>query len=592
MPDHRVQRRLAAVVAADVVGYSRHIESDEEGTRARLRSLHTELIDARIAADGGRIVKTTGDGILVEFGSAVDAVRNALNIQGAMARRNHDLDEERRIEFRVGVNVGDVIVEDDDIHGDGVNVAARLEGLCEPGGVYISGTAFDQVDGKIAAMFEDLGEQTVKNISKPVRIYRVSADTDGGKTDGAATTTSGLALPDKASIAVLPFDNLSGDPNQEHFADGITEDIITGLSKNRWLFVIARNSSFTYKGQPVDVKEVGRDLGVRYVLEGSIRKMGNRVRATGQLIEAETGNHIWAERYDRDIEDIFALQDEITGAIVREVAPEIEVAEQERSVRRPPANLGAWDYYHRGMRHLFRVTREDLERAEEYFGMAISADPEFAPPRTGLSLMSYMQAWLSWTDSSAEALAEAIRHAEEAIKLDDKDAFAYFSLGRTLTLKGEFETGMAQLRHALRLNPNLGIASYGLGLAHLFSGRIEDSLGYFDDAIRLSPRDNFLYAYQMFKGVALGYLGRNDEAIEFSRMACWRGNADINPHLFFASILGHLGRAEEAKTQVTAALSTDPDFTLSRFANGMVSPMIDPLKSWVLDGMRKAGLPD
>jgi adenylate cyclase len=589
MADERVQRRLAAILVADVVGYSRLVEQDEEGTRARLRSLHAEVIDPRIAADGGRIVKTSGDGILVEFGSIVDAVRNALAIQTAMSGRNESLPEGRRIMFRVGINMGDVIVEGDDIHGEGVNIAARLEGLCRPGEVYVSGVVHDQAAGKLAASFEDLGEQTVKNITRPVKVYRVHA----GPNDTSATANwfDPLPLPEKASIAVLPFDNLGGDPEEDYFADGITEDIITGLSKIRWLFVIARNSSFTYKGQAVDVKEVGRDLGVRYVLEGSIRKVGNRVRATGQLIEAATGDHIWAERYDRDIEDIFALQDEITLSIVREVAPEIEIAEQERSLRRPPANLNAWDIYYRGMRHVYRVTPEDMIQADEYFRAAIDADPEFAPPRTGLAFVRYMQAWLNWVDSPREALEEALVLSEDAIRLDDKDAFAYFSLGRQLTMKGEFDAGMAHLKHALRLNPSLGIASYGMALGHLFSGGIEESLVYFDDAIRLSPRDNFLYAYQMWKGLALGYLGEISDAIELSRMACWRGNADINPHLFFASVLGQLGRTADAETQVAAVLTTNPEFRISRIANGMLSNMADPLKSWTVEGMQKAGLP-
>ena len=590
MTEERVQRRLAAILVADVVGYSRLMEQDEEGTRARLRSLHAEVIDPRIAADGGRIVKTSGDGILVEFSSIVDAVRNALSIQAAMSGRNDALAESRRIMFRIGINLGDVIVEGDDIHGDGVNVAARLEGLCGPGEIYVSGAVYDQTVGKLEASFEDLGEQSVKNIAKRVRIYRAGAAPNEMRT--APSWSDPLALPDKASIVVLPFDNLSSDPEQEYFVDGITEDIITELSKNRRLFVIARNTSFTYKDQAVDVKEVGHDLGVRYVLEGSIRRAGNRVRATGQLIEAATGNHIWAERYDRDIEDIFTLQDEITTAIVSEVAPEIEVAEQERSLRRPPANLGAWDHYYRGMRHVNRVTREDMVLADACFQTAIVADPEFSPPHSGLAFVRYMQAWLGWVDSPHHALEEALHLAENAIKLDDKDAFAYFSLGRLLTIKGEYETSMVHLRHALRLNPNLGIASYGLGLAHLFAGHIEESLGYFDNAIRLSPRDHFLYAYQMFKGLALCYLGRGDEAIELNRMACWRGNADINPHLFCASVLGHLGRAAEADTQVAAVITIDPDFRISRFATGFLSSMAEPLKSWFLEGMRKAGLPE
>ncbi len=294
MAEKRVQRRLAAILAADVVGYSRAMEADEEGTRVRLRSLHADLIDPRIAADGGRIVKTTGDGFLVEFGSAVDAVRNALDIQGAMRRRNADLSDERRIEFRVGINIGDVIVEGDDIHGDGVNVASRLEGLCGPGEVYVSGAVYDQAAGKLAASFDDLGEHTVKNIDKPVRVYRVS---DQAGPSVKATTVEGadepLPLPDKPSIAVLPFDNISGDPEQEYFSDGITEDIITELSKISGLFVIARHSSFIYKGKQVSLKQVGRELGVRYALEGSVRKAGNRLRITAQLIDATSDHHVW-----------------------------------------------------------------------------------------------------------------------------------------------------------------------------------------------------------------------------------------------------------------------------------------------------------
>ena len=324
MAEERVQRRLAAILAADVVGYSRLMEADEAGTRARVRSLHSELIDPRIAADGGRIVKTTGDGILVEFGSAVDAVQNALAIQSAMAGRNTELPEEQRLVFRVGINLGDVIIEEDDIHGDGVNVAARLEGLCEPGEVYVSGTVRDHVEGKLAAAFDDLGEQTLKNISKPIHVYRVSAGS--GETAVASDEPVGApSLPDRPSIAVLPFENMSGDSEQDYFADGIAEDIITALSRFRWFFVIARNSSFTYKGRNVDVRQVGRELGTRYVLEGSVRKGGNRLRITTQLIEAITGNHLWAEKYDGALEDVFDLQDQITEGVVGAVTASCRV---------------------------------------------------------------------------------------------------------------------------------------------------------------------------------------------------------------------------------------------------------------------------
>ncbi len=322
MAEQRVQRRLAAILAADVVGYSQLMEADEEGTRARLRSLYSELIHPRIAADGGRIVKTTGDAVLVEFGSAVDAVRNALDIQGAMHRRNADVPEGIRIEYRAGLNVGDVIVEGDDIHGDGVNVASRLEGLCAPGEVYVSGTVHDHVEGKLAASFEDLGEQTGKNLAKPVRVYRVSPVAE--TVSVAAIASEVDKMFDRPALAVLPFDNLTRDPEQEYFSDGLTEDIITALSMWRTFPVIARNSTFTYKGRAVKVQEVARELGARYIIEGSVRKAGDRVRVVVQLIDGETGHHLWAERYDRQIDEIFALQDEITERIATTVAPELE----------------------------------------------------------------------------------------------------------------------------------------------------------------------------------------------------------------------------------------------------------------------------
>ena len=340
MAEERVQRRLAAILVADVVGYSRLIEADEEGTRTRIRSLHAEVIDPRIEADGGRIVKTSGDGILVEFGSVVDAVRNALAIQEAMSGRDSNLPEDSRIRFRVGINVGDVIVEGDDIHGEGVNVAARLEGLCEPGEVYVSTAVHDQVEGKLAVTFENLGEQTLKNISKPTRVYRVSISPEEA-TVRSEEATGVPSLPDKPSIAVLPFENMSGDPEQEYFADGIAEDIITALSRFNWFFVIARNSSFSYKGTSPDIRQVASELGVQYVLEGSVRKAGNRVRITAQLIDATTGRHVWAERYDRELDDIFAVQDEITGAITGAVAPSFVAAEAKRAARKAPGQRGS-----------------------------------------------------------------------------------------------------------------------------------------------------------------------------------------------------------------------------------------------------------
>src|SRR5713101_4624635 len=374
----RVERRLAAILAADVAGYSRLIEDDEEGTLGRLKALRAETIDPKIAGHKGRIVKTTGDGLLVEFASVVDALRCAAEMQAAMAESNVPLPQDRRIQFRIGINVGDIVVEDGDIFGDGVNVAARLEGLAEPGGICVSARVQEDAAGRLDLAFEDMGEQALKNIARPVRAYRVRlATAEKTSTNSPVETTPTLALPDKPSIAVLPFQNMSGDPEQEYFADGMVEEIITALSRIRWLFVIARNSSFTYKGQAVDVKEVGRELGVRYVLEGSVRKSGNRIRVTAQLVEAATGNHVWAERYDRDLADIFAVQDEITERVVAAIEPELYAAENIRSQRKAPESLDAWECVIRALSLIGQGTRDENTEAEALCRRAIAIAPGY-----------------------------------------------------------------------------------------------------------------------------------------------------------------------------------------------------------------------
>jgi adenylate cyclase len=356
MAEARVERRLSAIFAGDVVGYSRLMEKDEEGTLALLNAHRRDFLDPTIAQNRGRIVKRTGDGVLIEFISAVDAARCAIEIQRGMGERNAGVPPEKRIELRIGVHVGDIMIEDDDIFGDGVNIAARLEGIAQPGGICISDDAYRQVRGKIDVSFQDSGEQELKNIARPVRVYQVRPD---APTAAGKPTAGGLALPDKPSIAVLAFQNMSGDAEQEFFADGIAEDIITALSKAHWLFVIARNSSFSYKGKSVDVRGVGRDLGVRYVLEGSVRKAGNRVRITAQLIDATSGHHVWAERYDRALEDIFVVQDEITRSIIGAIAPGIVAAEIQRTQGKDAAQLGQWERVMRAHWHVWRFTRED-----------------------------------------------------------------------------------------------------------------------------------------------------------------------------------------------------------------------------------------
>jgi adenylate cyclase len=448
-----VQRRLAAILAADVAGYSRLMGADEGGTLQALRAIRAELIDPTIAAHNGRLVKTTGDGLLVEFGSVVDALNRGSEVQAGMAERNTTVPTGKRIEFRIGINTGDIVVEDGDIFGDGVNVAARLEGLAEPGGICVSARVQEDAIGKLDLAFEDLGERALKNIARPVRVYRIRADRAGETTVGAQPA---LALPDKPSVAVLPFTNMGADPEQEFFADGIAEDVITALSRYPSLFVIARNSCFTYKGRAVDVKQVGRELGVRYVLEGSLRKSGNRIRVSAQLVEADTGNHVWAERYDRDLADIFAVQDEITETATISIAPAIAEAELQRALRKPPGSLDAWAAYQRGLWHLGKFAREDNALAEKFFREAVDLDPTFAGGYRGLGYVQFQAAMSGFQKRSlpeVQSLAEAL--ARRAVRLDGADAEARTFLGEMLLYRGDHDGALAEAERALSMSPNL-----------------------------------------------------------------------------------------------------------------------------------------
>ena len=421
------RRRLAAVLVADVAGYSRLMEMDESGTLQGLRTYRAELIDPQIAVHNGRLVKTTGDGLLVEFGSVVDALRCAAEVQAGMAERNATVSAEKRIEFRIGINVGDIVIEDDDILGDGVNVAARLEGLAEPGGICVSGRVQEDVAGRLDLAFEDMGEQTLKNIGRRVRVYRVR-DIAAPKSSSAPASPA-LALPDKPSIAVLPFQNITGDPEQEYFVDGMVEEIITALSRIRWLFVLARNSSFTYKGQVVDVKRVGRELGVRYVLQGSVRKAGNRVRITGQLIEAETGAHLWAERFDGLLEDVFDLQDKVASSVAGVLEPALQAAEIRRSVERPRSDLTAYDLYLRAL-SLYEGGRAGVQEALELLGRAIERDPGYGPALALAAHCHQVLDIIGWSDDPATNRNEGIDLARKALRVarDDPDV-----LGRAAT---------------------------------------------------------------------------------------------------------------------------------------------------------------
>ena len=434
MSGERVERRLAAILAADVAGYSRLMGLDEAGTLSRLRTRRRELIDPQVAEHKGRIVKTTGDGILIEFPSVVEAVACALAVQQGMAERNAATPEHQRIVFRVGINLGDVIVEDSDVHGDGVNVAARLEGIAEPGEICISGTVRDHIGGRLDLALDDLGDRSLKNIARAIRVYRVRASNAPNRTP--MPTNPALALPDKPSIAVLPFQNMSGDPEQEYFADGMVEEIITALSRIRWLFVIARNSSFTYKGQPIDVKRVGHELGVRYVLEGSVRKGGGRVRITAQLIEAETGTHLWADRFDGSLEDVFDLQDQVATAVAGVIEPTLQAAEARRATTRPTADLTAYDLYLRGAACLYAFTRNSIREAVDLLEQAIARDPQYGPALAFAAICHMRLVWDGWSEKPDDDRTAGIDLAQHALEVAGSDpvtlanaAYALASLG-------------------------------------------------------------------------------------------------------------------------------------------------------------------
>jgi adenylate cyclase len=586
-----MERRLAAILAADVVGYSRLIRADEEGTLAAFQALRSDLIDPKIAAHKGRIVKTMGDGLLVEFASVVDAVRGAAEIQQAMAERNRSVLQDRSIVFRIGVNLGDIVVDGDDILGDGVNIAARLEGLAEPGGICVSDIVYQSVKGKLNISFDDLGEKQIKNIAEPVRIHRIRLGGLSAATDSYKAAPASLDLPDKPSIAVLPFDNMSADPEQEYFSDGISEDIITALSKVHWLFVIARNSTFTYKGSPVDVMRVARELGVRYVLEGSVRKAANKVRITAQLVDGTTGNHVWADRYDRELDDIFALQDEITETIVGRIDTEVRVSEIERARRKPPANLDAWELYQRGLWHVYKMTMKGNEAARNLFHKAVERDPNFALASAGIALTCYLEIHQGFGDDPAEWLAQGLAAGEQAVALDDKDGFTHYALGRVLGMAGQGDRAIAELEKSVALNPSFAHGYYGLGFTLNWYGRAADGIPKLDMAMRLSPQDPILWAMQTIRANCCINLENYDEAVEWSRKAINSRANQYWPHINLADALAGQDRLDEAWVAIEAARRVKPDLSLSVIRCLMPHFHPEYFERWI-DALRKAGLPE
>ena len=590
MSGERVERRLAAILAADVAGYSRLMGADEEGTLAALKAIRRELGDPKITEHRGRIVKTTGDGVLVEFASVVDAVRCAVEIQRGMAERNADVPAERRIEFRIGINVGDIISDDNDIYGDGVNVAARLEALAEPGGICVSRVVRDQVRDKLDFAFDDQGEQQVKNIARPVRVYLIRPGAASQTSVVGAPDKAALPLPEKPSIAVLPFQNLSGDAEQEYFADGIVEDIITALSRNRAFFVISRNTTFTYKGPAVDVAKVARELGVRYVLEGSVRRAGNRVRITAQLIDAASGHHLWADRYDRELADVFAVQDEIAQTITGQLAPGIIAAEMHQARRKDPSLLDAWDRTMRAHWHIRRFTREDLAEARRLLGEATELDPSNSMAFGDLAFANHFEAVFGWAEDLAQSFARSGEAARRAVAIDDGDAHSHCALAIYELFSGRHEEARRRLRRALDLDPNSAFVHGYLGVSYAFVGDYETALPLLDEAIRLSPRDSLLIIWHLASGWAALTSERYQTAVEFATVA-----AEANPefpdiYMVLAAAHGHLANADAARAALSELLQRMPGLTASdeRLNRPFGSAA---QRERFLAGLRKAGLP-
>jgi len=587
MAEERVERRLTAILSADVAGYSRLMAADEEGTLAALKTLRREVADPKIKEHRGRIVNTAGDGLLSEFASVVDAVRCAVEVQREIAARNAGVQAERRIEFRIGINLGDIMIDENDIFGDGVNVAARLEALAEPGGICVSRVVRDQVRDKLAIPFEDMGEQQVKNIVRPVRVYRAllaeTADRPSIPSEPAPRP-----LSDRPSIAVLPFHNVSGDPEQEYFVDGITEDIITALSKWRWFLVIARNSAFAYKGKSVDPKEVGRELGVRYVLEGSMRRAGKRVRISSQLINAATGTHLWAERYDRDLTDIFAVQDDITSRVVAAIEPALSRAESQRVIAKRPEHMGAWDYCQRGFWHVNKGTRADGITAQGLFKQALALDPNLAEAHLGLARALIVQ----WDYGSVEDFAPFVRQAREsalqAVALDSENPQAQYVLAQTSLWADDARAAIAHASRAIELNANFALGHFYLGIALSLDGRHEEALDAIQTGWRLSPRDPRASTWLANKARVLYHLGRYEEAIETALSA-----RRIRPHAYGSLVLvasyAQLGRDEEAGTALVDihALPEGSEKTTRWYLDRYSDPVA---REHMADGLRKAGL--
>jgi adenylate cyclase len=593
LSSEHVERRLAAILAADVAGSCRLIGIDEEGTLAQLKALRKTLFDPKIAEHHGRIVKNTGDGALVEFASVVGAVRCADEIQRSMAERNTDVPQDKRIEFRIGIHVGDIIIADDDIFGDGINIAVRLEGIAEPGGICISDDAHRQVRGKVESTLEDMGSQSLKNIAEPMRAWRVRIGPSSSPATKPPTETGQpLALPDKPSIAVLPFQNLSGDPEQGFFADGMVEDIITALSRFKSLFVIARNSSFTYKGKAVDIKQVGRELGVRYVLEGSVRKAGGRVRITGQLIDATTGAHLWADRFDGALDDVFDLQDKVTQQVVGAIEPELDRAEIARASRKPIGNIDAITEFYRGLPHVNWPTGpENNDAALQHFRNAIALDPTFPSAYGGAAGCLMWRRSNHWPADLASDDAELLRLADRVKELSTDDAGTLTAIGFALFHnRVNFEAGIEMVDRAIRSNPNFAQAYNARGWLRVWDGGSDAAIADFERSMRFSPRDPF--SFTLMIGIACGHFN----ACRYAEAAIW-ADRSIRSFPYFigglataAACYVEAGRLEDAQKAKADLLRLSPEWRLPPTGFGPIRPL--EMKKKFREALLKAGLPE
>jgi len=589
MTTQEVKRKLTAILSADVKGYSRLMGKDEEWTLHTLNT-YKGMMSGLIQQHRGRVVAAPGDNVLAEFASVVDAVQCAVEIQQVLRAKNAMLPENRKMEFRIGINLGDVIEEGDSIYGDGVNIAARLEGLAEAGGICISESAYQQIENKLPLRYDYLGEHQVKNIAKPVRVYRAQIESEAvaqRPLEVAPKEKMAFPLPEKPSIAVLPFVNMSGDPEQEYFSDGITEDIITALSRLHWFFVIARNSTFTYKGKSVNVKQIGRELGVRYLLEGSIRKIGNRVRITAQLINATTGAHLWAERYDRELTDIFALQDEIARSVTAAIEPKLVEAESVHFQNRSPEDLDAWDLVMRAVAHFWRMTKAENEVAIDMLRVAVQRYPNYAPAQSMLAFVLLISNHVGWAslDRPYQVVAEL---AHRAAELDDNDPWAHLALGYLASTARQTDDAVREFQRALDLNPNFAVAYNFLGRAVALDGRHEEAIGYFQQALRMSPHDPLIVL--VYSGMCLAhYFARQyEEAIEWGRKSIQQRPGFIPGHRILCASLAQAGRTEELRLAVARLRELQPNISIAWLEEHV--PYTPRAIAHFLDGMHKAGV--